>query len=486
VSRFGRVARVGTLLGVLALFAGGCSLAPRYQRPPAPIPKQWPSGGAYGTQASNPLPSVRYQDVFRDPRLQAVIAQALANSRDLRVATANVLSAHAQYRAARAGLFPRIDANAGAVFGQGPSAQASSGAAVGTATGGSGIYHIYTANLAATSFELDLFGRVRSLSDSALKTYFATRAGARAARLSLVSEVALNYLTLAADRSQLQIALETVLNARASAEMARARLSGGIAQLLDVRQAETILAQAQASIADRTSAVARDLNALDLLVGAPINRGTLPGTLEETAPLVAPLPPGVSSQVLLRRPDVMQAELLLQAANARIGAARAAFFPTISLTGLLGFTSTSLASLFSSDAFGWSARPGASLNLFNGGADAANLDFAWAQRGLYLAEYERAIQAAFREVADALARQGTISEQLSAERAVVSAAADTYRLAEARYRGGVESFLATLEAQRTLFSARQSLVETELVRAQTLVSLYRALGADSFDARAGG
>jgi multidrug efflux system outer membrane protein len=466
-------------LGALSPFTCGCSMAPRYHRPAAPIPKQWPSGEAYAPPTSAPLPAVRYQDVFRDPQLQALIGQALANSRDLRVATANVLSAHAQYRAVRAGLFPRIDANAGAIYGHGPSAQSSTGAVTGNGAGG--IYQIYTANLAATSFELDLFGRVRSASDAAFKAYLATRAGARAARISLVSEVALNYLTLAADRSQLAIARETLLNARTSAEMARARLSGGIAQLLDVRQAETILAQAQASIAERTTAVARDVNALDLLIGAPIDRARLPRTLEDTASLVVQLPPGLSSEVLLRRPDVVQAELVLQAANARIGAARAAFFPTISLTGVLGFTSSSLANLFSSGAFGWNVRPGATLNLFNGGADVANLDYAWAQRALYVAEYERAIQGAFREVADALARQGTISEQLTAERAVVSAAADSYRLAEARYRGGVESFLATLEAQRTLFSARQSLVQTELVRAQTAVSLYRALGADSFE-----
>jgi outer membrane protein, multidrug efflux system len=472
---------LGALLSVLSPLTCGCTMAPRYRRPPAPIPKQWPSGEAYGAPSSAPLPAVRYQDVFRDPQLQAVIAQALANSRDLRVATANMLSAHAQYRAVRAGLFPRIDANTGAIFGRGPSAQSSTGAV--TATGGGGTYRIYTANLAATSFELDLFGRVRSSSDAALEAYLATRAGARAARLSLVSEVALNYLTLAADRSQLLIARETLFNARTSAEMARARLSGGIAQLLDVRQAETILAQAQASIAERTTAVARDLNALDLLIGTPIDRARLPRTLEEAASRIVPLPAGLSSQVLLRRPDVVQAELLLRAANARIGAARAAFFPTISLTGVLGFTSASLAALFSSGAFGWSVRPGATLNLFNGGADIANLDHAWAQRALYVAEYERAIQSAFKEVADALARQGTIAEQLRAERAVVDAAADSYRLAEARYRGGVESFLATLEAQRTLFAARQSLVQTELIRVQTAVSLYRALGADTFESR---
>jgi multidrug efflux system outer membrane protein len=457
-------------------------MAPRYQRPAAPIPKEWPSGGAYGPRPASTTAALRYQDVLRDPQLRAIIAAGLRSSRDLRIAAENVFSAHAQYRIARAGFFPRIDANAGATFGGGAS---SSGTALGPASGGAGdVYSIYSANLALTSFELDLFGRVRSLSNSAREAYFATRAGAQATRLSLVSQLALQYLTLAADRSQLLIAEETMRNATASAELARARLSGGIAQLLDVRQAETILAQARASIAQRRSAVEQDLNALDSLAGAPVDRALLPRSLDDVAGLVVELPPGLSSEVMLRRPDVMQAEFLLRSANARIGAARAAFFPTISLTGVLGFASSSLGSLFSSGAFGWSVRPGASLNLFNGGANAANLDYTWSQRRLYLAQYERTIQSAFREVADALARRGTIDEQLAAERQVVRAADDSYRLAEARYRGGVESFLATLEAQRTLFSARQSLVETELVRVQTLVTLYRTLGADSFDGAA--
>lgn len=468
-------------------FTFGCSLEPSYRRPVAPVPERWPSGGAYGVPSTRPLAAVRYQDVFRDPNLRALIVAALSNSRDLRVAAANVLSARAQYRAARAGLFPRIDANAGVLIGAGAASSAAgsgAGSAVGTTAIGAGsgdFYHLYTANLALTTFELDLFGRVRSLSNSAQQAYFASQAGARAARLSLVSEVALQYLTLASDRSQLLIARETLQNAELSAAMARARLTGGIAGLLDLRQAETIVAQARASIAERTAALQRDLNALDLLVGAPVNRALLPASLASVAAGVVELPAGVSSEVLLRRPDVMQAEHLLRSAHARIGAARAAFFPTIDLTGVLGFASTSLQRLFTAGAFSWNARPGATLNLFNGGADRANLDYAWAQRSLYLAAYERSIQSAFREVADALARQGTIFEQLAAERQVVLAAEDSYRLAEARYRGGVESFLAALEAQRTLFAARQSLVQTELVRAQTLVSLYRALGADSFE-----
>ncbi|HWA74493.1 MAG TPA: efflux transporter outer membrane subunit [Polyangiaceae bacterium] len=467
--------RLAVAFGAAALSLG-CNLAPRYVRPEAPVPKTLPKGEATARASNGPLPSVRYQDIFRDPKLQSIIASALRNSRDLRIATANVLSAQALYRVQRAGSYPRIDANAGVTIG--------GGAASGQTTGSSGpgdIYRVYSANVALSAFELDLFGRVRNLSAAALDVYFASKAGAQAARVALVSQLASTYLTLAADSSRLTIARQTLENANASAELARVRLSGGIAAALDLRQAETIMAQAQSSIAEQTTRVAQDLNSLALLVGAPVIGAMVPAALEDVDALVVELPAGVSSQVLLRRPDVNQAEFQLRSANARIGAARAAFFPSISLTGLLGFASGSLGSLFSSDAFGWNVHPNASVNLFNGGADAANVDYASAQRELYLAQYERTIQTAFREVADALARQRTIAEQLAAERAVVQAAEGSYRLAEARYRGGVDNFLATLEAQRTLFAARQSLLQTRLLRAETLVTLYRALGGDSFD-----
>jgi outer membrane protein, multidrug efflux system len=480
-----------------ALIAGalfwGCNLAPRYERPKAPVPKAWPTGDAYEQgQASAIPPQLRYQDIFSDPELQNVIGQALRNGRDLRVAAANVASVRAQYRVARSGIFPSVNANAGAIFGGGSAAGgaatggagngAVAGGAVGgvAAGGGSGNYRLYSVNLGSSAFELDLFGRLRNLSAAALDAYLASDAGARSARLALVSQVASTYLTLAADRSRLSIARETLENAGASAELASARLSGGVAALLDLRQAQTVVGQAQSAVAEQKTAVAQDLNLLVRLVGAPLDPALLPASLESVDERINELPAGLSSEVLLRRPDVVEAEYRLRSANARIGAARAAFFPSISLTGLVGFASPSLSALFSDDSFNWSVRPNASLTIFDAGANSGNLAFAWAQRELFLAQYEQTIQTAFREVADALARQGTLREQLAAQQLLVDAARDSYRLAEARYRGGVDSFLASLEAQRTLFSARQSLLAARLSRAQTLVALYRVLGGDAF------
>jgi multidrug efflux system outer membrane protein len=404
------------------------------------------------------------------------------------VAAANVASARAQYRVARSGIFPSVNANAGAIFGGGSAAGgAASGGAVGggavggvAAGGGSGSYRLYSVNLGSSAFELDLFGRLRNLSAAALDAYLASDAGARSARLALVSQVASTYLTLAADRSRLGIAEQTVENAAASAELASARLSGGVAGLLDLRQAQTVVGQAQSAVAEQKTAVAQDLNLLVRLVGAPVDPALLPASLESVDERLNELPAGLSSEVLLRRPDVIEAEYRLRSANARIGAARAAFFPSISLTGLVGFASPSLSALFSDDSFNWSVRPNASLTIFDAGANSGNLAYAWAQRELFLAQYEQTIQTAFREVADALARQGTLREQLAAQQMLLVAAEDSYRLAEARYRGGVDSFLSSLEAQRTLFSARQSLIAARLARAQTLVTLYRVLGGDAF------
>jgi multidrug efflux system outer membrane protein len=455
-------------------------------------------GDAYQKDQSSasPSPELRYQDIFSDPKLQNIIEQALLNGRDLRVAAANVASARAQYRVARSDIFPTVNANAGAIFGGGSAAGGAAaggvggvgGGAVGGVPGGaaagvgagSGTFRLYSVNLASSSFELDLFGRLRNLSAAALDAYLASDAGARSARLALVGQVASTYLTLAADRSRLNIAQQTVENATASADLASARLTGGVAALLDLRQAQTVVAQAQSSVAEQTTAVAQDLNLLVLLVGRPVNPALLPASLESVDERLNELPAGLSSEVLLRRPDVLEAELRLRSANAQIGAARAAFFPSISLTGLVGFASPSLGALFSDNAFNWNVRPNASLTIFDAGANSGNLAFAWAQRELFLAQYEQTIQTAFREVADALARQGTLRDQLAAQQLLVEAAEDSYRLAEARYRGGVDSFLSSLEAQRTLFSARQSLIAARLARAQTLVTLYRVLGGDAF------
>lgn len=453
-----------------AAVLSGCNLMPRYQRPAPAIPASWPAGDAYLRASEATLPKIGYRDIFLDPRLRTLIERALANNQDLRVATANVAAARGQLRVQRAELLPRIDSSAAVTVGE--SASRSRGADNGSTA--------YDVSVGVTSFELDLFGRVRSLSESALQDYFATEAAVRSVRVTLTAEVANAYLTLAADRTLLEIARETAQVAERSVELTRARLAGGIAPRTDLRQAETVLAQALSDVANLTTIVAQDRNALELLVGAPVNDDVLPASVEGAVDMLVEVPAGLDSYILLRRPDVLQAEYQLQSANALIGAARAAFFPRISLTALAGLASPALSGLFSSGSFAWSVQPALVLPIFDGGANRGNLEATRALREAALGGYQKTIQTAFREVADALARRGTIDSQLDAQARLVAAAADSYALTEARYRGGVESYLGSLDALRTLYSARRSLAATRLVAAANRVELYRALGGDSF------
>ena len=456
---------------LLATALGACSLAPKYVRPASPIPPSWPTGDPYLAQSEATLPSVSYRDIFRDPRLQRLIDQALANNRNLRASVENIAAARAQYRIQRAELFPQIDAG-----GTMTRREIGAGAAGGSfAVGGT----TYQANAGVNAFELDLFGRVRSLSDAALNRYFGQEAAARAVRLTLTGDVAGAWLTYAADQSLLKLAEDTAAAARRSVTLTRARVSGGIAPRTDLRQAEQILATAEANIASQRTALAQDINALELLVGAPVEQSLLPQSIEEAAKTVAELPAGLDSRVLLRRPDVVQAEYELRAANAEIGAARAALFPSISLTGLFSFASTALSSLLSSDSLTKTATANIGYPIFRAGAGRAGVEQTQALQRAAVATYEGTIQTAFREVADALARRGTVTEELAANQRFEAAAADTYRLSEARYRGGIDTFLTTLDAQRSLYAAQQSVVQTRLVRAANLVTLYRTLGGDS-------
>ncbi|MDR6113458.1 MULTISPECIES: efflux transporter outer membrane subunit [unclassified Sphingomonas] len=499
------------LLAATAL--SGCSMAPKYVQPALPVPASWPVGDAYLRQSEAALPSVRYSDIFRDARLQRLIAQALANNRDLRVAAANIAATRAQYRIQRASLLPQVDATgrysytdrgsggaASQAVGNGGTGTGTGGTGTGTGgvgtggtgtgvgtggtggsivTGSGGNGSAWSVNLGTTAFELDLFGRVRSLTGAALDRYFATEAGARATRLTLVGDIADAWLNYGADQSLLAIAQQTAASAERSVTLTRARLEGGIAPRTDLRQAEQVLATAQADLAQQKTAVAQDVNALQLLVGAPIETSLLPASIEEAAPTIATLPAGLDSGILLRRPDVVQAEYQLRATNGQIGAARAALFPRISLTGLVGFASTALSSLFSGGSFNYSVAPSVSYPIFQAGAGVAGVRYSEAQRDAALATYEKTIQTAFQETADALARQGTIADQLGANRRFLTAAADTYRLTEASYRGGITPFLNTLDAQRSLYSAQRTVIATQLTAASNRVTLYRVLGGDS-------
>jgi len=454
----------------------GCTLEPTYVRPTPAVPSTWPVGAAYPPAGEAALPSVSYRDIFRDPHLQTIIAAALANNQDLQAAMANVGIARAQYRVQRAQLLPKIDAAASAAESQTRS-QNQAGAS-GTGVASKQVERSFDANVGLSAFELDLFGRLRSLSHAAQQQYLASEAGARAARLTIIAEVASAYLTLATDRSLLAVASETETSAARTVELTRARLTGGIAPRTDLRQAETVLNQARSDRADLTTLVAQDRNALELLIGAPAADTDLPTSIESVDGMLAELPAGLDSKILLRRPDVAQAEYQLRAANAQIGAARAAFFPGISLTALAGVASPALSALFDSGHFVWSTQASAAQTLFDGGANRGNLALAKARRDLSVAQYQKAIQTAFSEVADALARRGTINDQMAAQTALEAAASDSYALAQARYKEGVDPFLNALDAQRTLYGARRALATTRLIRADNLVTLYRSLGGD--------
>jgi multidrug efflux system outer membrane protein len=462
----------GLALATLVLLAA-CSLEPGYQRPESPVPPSWPTGDAYLRQTESDLPSLGYRELFRDPRLQQLVSEALETNRDLRVALANVAVARATYRIQRAQQFPQLNASTSATILGGDGSTTGSGS-----TSADDPRASFSAELGITSFEIDLFGRLRALSRAEQNRWLATEAAARTARLALVGDIANAWLSYGANASLLSIADETARSAGRSVELTRLRYQGGIAPRSDLSQAEQVLATAQADLAEQRTLLAQDVNALQLLVGRPIAADLLPRSIDDAAERIAAPPAGLDSRILLRRPDIVQAEYELRAANAEIGAARAALFPTISLTGVAGFASNALSSLFSGGAFSYSAGIGADYPIFRAGAGRAGVDLSIARRDALLATYDGAIQTAFREVADALARQGTVAGQERATRALTDAAADTYRLAEARYRGGIEPFLDTLDAQRSFYQAQRSLIAIRLVAASNRVALYRALGGD--------
>lgn len=461
-----------------ATMLAGCDLAPSYRRPALAAPPAFPQGAAYpaADPAASDIASIGWRDFFTDAKLRAVIALGLANNRDLRVAAAHVLQARAQYRSQRADLFPTLAAEGTASIRH----SGSGGGSVGSGASGprdtGGTTHDYAADIGVSSFELDLFGRVRNLTRAAQESYFATRAAQDATRISLIAEIASAWLTLASDRDQLRLSQSTLASFQQSVDLTRAQFGKGIVSELDVRQAETNLADARFDVAQLTTRIAQDQNALDLLVGARVGAELLPDGLGTDRFTLADLPAGVGSAVLLKRPDVIEAEDLLKAQNANIGAARAAFFPTISLTAAAGTASSALSGLFTGGTWSWNASGSSALTVFDFGRNRANLRYAEASRDAAVATYEKSVQTAFREVSDALAQRGTINEQVAARLMKADSAGAAARLSEARYRNGVDSFLTTLDAQRTLYAAQQALVTTRLARETNLVSLYSVLG----------
>ena len=486
---------------LLTLFAlgtalAGCNLAPHYVRPPSAVPAALPQGGAYPAAATDArdVTQIGWRDFFLDERLRQVIQRGLDNNRDLQRAAANVLQARAQYRVQRADLVPTTGINGSATYTNSPfgatgeagttgtGSTGSTGAGTGTAatgttaTTGSTNLEIYSANVGFSAFELDLFGRVRNLNKAALERYFATEEAQRSTRISLIAEIATAWLTIASDQDQLALSQQSLRTFAETLRLTTAQFRIGVASELESRQAETNYQAARNDIAVLRTRIAQDRNALVLLVGAPVEPALIPAALGDARATVEVLPTDLSSAVLLRRPDVLGAEHQLIAENANIGAARAAFFPRISLTAAVGTISTALTGLFGGGSFTYSAGPGVSLPLFDGGRNRGNLDYARASQQAAVATYQRTIQVAFREAADALAQRGTIDEQIAAQSARANAAQIAARLSDARYRAGVDSFLTSLDAQRTAYAAQQQLVTTRFARGGNLVELYRALG----------
>jgi multidrug efflux system outer membrane protein len=470
-----RRALVFTLL-LAAVALGGCiDLAPRYRRPALPTPAAFPAGAAYAPPPAAAQPVESWRSFFADPRLKTIIAQALANNRDLRIALANVAASRGQYVVQRAAQFPKLNGTASATYGQTPLNVLGGGA---FAPGQSQVFNerLYNVGAGVSAWQLDLFGKLRNSTRAALDTYFATREARDAAQITIVGEVANDWLTLGSDRALLAIAKDTRKSGAATVALTRARFASGVASALDVSQAETVEEQARFDVGRLTTLVAQDRNALELVVGAPVADDLLPPDIDSDGVVLSRLPAGLPATVLLARPDVVQAEDQLKAANANIGVARAAFFPDISLTGSGGVTSLALSTLFRSSALTWSFAPTITQPIFDFGANRGNLTQARAQRDAAVATYEKAIQTAFREVADALAQRGTIEEQLAAQAALTASSQEAYRLSEARYERGSDTFLNALVAERTFYAARQTLAQTRLARAANLVSLYTTLG----------
>lgn len=457
------------LLGV-ALIPMGCTMAPKYTRPNAPIPVGWPAGTAYaetGTATNTPaVPDVGWREFFTDEKLRQVIGAALTNNLDLRVAALNVELARAQYGIRRAELLPTVNAT-----GDGSKQRVPADLST---TGRRQTVEQYSANLGVFSWEPDFFGRIRSLKDRALKEYLATEQARRSAQILLVSSVAEAYLALAADRESLRLA-ETTLKAQQDAyALIKRRYDIGIVTELDLYQAQTQVDAARGDVAAFSKQVAQDENALNLLAGSPVPDGLLPELLGEVTP-PQDIRAGVSSEALLRRPDVVQSEDMLKAAHANIGAARAAFFPRISLTAALGTASSDLSDLFKGGQGTWSYAPQIVVPVFDARTWSA-FKAAKVQREMAVAQYQRAIQSAFRDVADALAVRGTVDQQVSAQESLVHAVAETYRLSSSRYDKGIDSYLSVLDAQRSLYGAQQGLVSLHLAKLANQVQLYAVLG----------
>lgn len=447
----------------------GCSLAPELVRPSAPVAPAFPphAEAAAGAVPARSAVDIGWREFFPDARLQMLIGMALENNRDLRTAALRIEEARAQYNIQSADLLPNVGAGVSGTRSRTPAGV--------SATGRPLVTNVYQVGLSLASFELDFFGRVRSLNDAALASYLATEEAQRAAQISLVAETAKAYLSELGAGEQLVLAQRTLEGRQQGYTLAKQRFDVGASSALDLRLSETLVQSARVSVLQLQRQQAQARNALTLLVGTPV--GQLPPGGDLSAQnVVTNIPGGLPSDLLTNRPDIRAAESRLVAANANIGAARAAFFPRISLTAALGTASTALSGLFDAGSMSWSFSPQLSVPIFDAGRNRGNLDLAFVRRDIAVADYEKTIQTAFREAADTLVARGTLDEQVEAQRLVRVAQADRLDLANQRFRAGVSSSLDVLDAERELFTAEQSLVQTRLLRLTNAVDVYRTLG----------
>lgn len=454
----------------LALLLSACALTPPLARPDPALPEAY----ADSPDAAGNAADLGWRQMFGDPRLQRLITIALDNNRDLRIAMLNVDAVRAQYGIERSALLPQLDAR----LSGGRERTAANGASAASLQG------THAAGLAISAFEIDLFGRVRALSDAALARYLASTEAARAARISLIAAVADAYLEERLAIEQLRLTETTLADWRQSLDLARLLKDAKQNSGLDVAQAEGQVALAEADLEGRKRDLKQARNALALLLGTTVPAG-LPGGLPEglpeglrldKQPVLTSLPAGLPSDLLLRRPDILQAEQALRAANADVGAARAAFFPRLALTATLGYASPALGSLFQGGQLAWGFTPQLIQPLFDNGRLESGLDLARARRSTAVAEYEKSIQTAFREVADGLAAQATLSRQIEAQQRAVSSAERRRELSSLRYRAGQDSRLELLDAQRQAYAAQQTLLGLQRLAFRSAVSLYKALG----------
>ncbi len=454
----------------LALLAGltGCSMIPKYEQPAAPFAASWEQ------QASQSAQVPQWQQFFRDQQLQLLIETALEHNRDLRVAALNAEAFRAQYRIQRSELFPSIDASGSGAHQRVPrkTSQRPDGDAYTT--------HQYSAAVGLNSWEIDFFGRIRSLNDQALQNYFASAQAQRSAELSLVSSVAIAWFTLQADQASLQLAEATLKTYEDSQRLIELSHDAGVASALELQQARTATDGARVVQAQASRNLAQSRNALQLVLGTSLpGQITHPGELDNAS--LAELPVLLPSELLQRRPDIMQAEHQLKAANANIGAARAAFFPNISLTATAGSLSGELSDLFGSGTGTWLFQPQIYLPIFNSGRLKANLEYSEIQKDIHVARYEKTIQTAFQEVADGLVARKTYTDQLAAQEQLLASSQEYLDLADRRYREGIDNQLTLLDAQRLNFNAKQQKINTQLASLVSEVGLFKALGG-GFDA----